>query len=277
MVGVVALLNGLLLAAVNAFGVLFGPWVSPEPLGQGMVGAAMLGTTPGLFALARCRRWEEARTLMWPVVVAMTGLSVVTLLNRRSLVMVHGGGIVNFLYSPDWVLVVTALALWAVVCAVAQLWRPRTVPPDGDTERLPLPGWSKPPLAVLGSSWSGIGTGLVALPGYWGDFVPWQVNRADAQALGVWALALGVGVLGTLAEDDLRRTRPAVLAVPGVAVAAAVVLAARAEAVHWASGPALSLLIMLLGLLAAGAAGLWLGRDRKPAGKPRPAEVAQPG
>jgi hypothetical protein len=259
-VGVVSLLNGLLLVAVNATGTLFGPWVSPEPLGQAMVGAAMLGTTPGLFALARCRRWEEARTMMWPTVVALVGLSAVTLLNGDALVVVRGGGIVSFLYSPGWVVVVTALAVWALAAALPHVRRPRTLT---DGERLPLPAWSKPGLAVLGSSWFGIGTGLLSLPGYWGDFVPWEVNRADAQALGVWALALGVGVLGTLAEDDLRRSRAAILSVPGVALVAAVTLAVRGDAVRWSSGPALALAAMLLGLLVAGASGLWLTRDRR--------------
>ncbi|MFG2377780.1 hypothetical protein ACGFY9_40775 [Streptomyces sp. NPDC048504] len=51
-------------------------------------------------------------------------------------------------------------------------------------------------------------------PGFWADFVPWTVNRVDAQALGVWALTLGVGVLGALAEDDLDRTRPVLRALP---------------------------------------------------------------
>ncbi|MGY5102955.1 hypothetical protein, partial [Streptomyces sp. 900105245] len=61
----------------------------------------------------------------------------------------------------------------------------------------PLPGWAKPPLAVLGSAWLGIGTGLLVRPGFWADFVPWHTSRLDAQALGVRAVALGVGVLGS--------------------------------------------------------------------------------
>ncbi|MEV5910157.1 hypothetical protein [Streptomyces chartreusis] len=47
---------------------------------------------------------------------------------------------------------------------------------------------------------------MLIRPGFWADFVPWGTDRVDAQALGVWALALGVGVLGALAEDDLTRT-----------------------------------------------------------------------
>ncbi|WP_157848333.1 hypothetical protein [Streptomyces exfoliatus] len=85
--------------------------------------------------------------------------------------------------------------------------------------------------------------------------MPWTVNRADAQGLGVWALALGVGVLGSLAEDDLARIRPALTAVPAVALAIAVVLAVHARAVDWTSGPGISLIALVTGLLATGVSG----------------------
>lgn len=75
---------------------------------------------------------------------------------------------------------------------------------------------------------------------------------------------LGVGVRGTPAEGDLRRSRAAILSVPGVAVAAAA-SAAGGDAVRWSSGPALALVAVPLGLLTAGAPGLWLSRDRRTA------------
>ncbi len=54
------------------------------------------------------------------------------------------------------------------------------------------------------------------------------------------------------------RLRPALLALPGAAIVAAVVLGARASRVHWASGPGLSLIVLLGGLLVAGVTGRWL-------------------
>ncbi|MER7537868.1 hypothetical protein ABTX77_24215 [Streptomyces sp. NPDC097704] len=123
---------------------------------------------------------------------------------------------------------------------------------------VPLPAWSKPPLAVLGSGWLGIGAGLLFFPAFWGALLPWTVNRADAQGLGVWALALGVGVLGSLAEDDLARIRPARNAVPVVAPALGAALAARASTVDWASGPGAALVALVAGLLVTGVSGRWL-------------------
>lgn len=261
-VAVVSILVGTLMAAVSLSGHVFGAWKSPGPLSQGLVGAAMLGVAPGLLAVGRARCWEEVRTLVLPLAVVLPGLLAVTLLNAGKLQAAQGGEIVLVLFSLGWVAVLGVLALSALGCLFWQYLKP--APPSGRPVAAPLPGWSKPFLAVLGSAWFGIGAGLLALPGFWGAFLPWRADRPDAQALGVWAVALGVGVLGALAEDDLARLRPALLALPGVAVAVAVVLAGRATEVHWNSGPALSLVTMVAGLLLAGLAGHWLLIRRTP-------------
>jgi hypothetical protein len=271
-VAVINLLVGTVLAVVALTGHVLGAWPSPDPLSPGLLGAAMLGTAPALFALGRARTWQEARTLVLPVVVVLAGLLTVSLLNAGRLYIARGGPIVSVLFSLGWLFTLGLLCVAAAICLAGQAFT-RSGPAAPRTA--PLPGWAKPPLAVLGSSWLGIGTGLLLRPGFWADFVPWHTNRADAQALGVWALALGVGVLGSLAEDDLNRTRPALLSLPGTALALTVVLAARASQVHWSSGPALGLVAMVAGLLAAGAGGRLL--LRADAGRPAPRQDAGPG
>lgn len=251
-VAVVSLLVGGLLTAVSLTGHVFGAWPSPESVSPGLIGAAMLGTAPGLFTVAKARAWEEVRTLVYPLGVVLVGLFAVTLLNAGRLYIARGGSIIPVLFSLGWLF---TLGLLCVAALIALTWQHLTPADPPSPRAAPLPGWSKPPLAVLGSAWFGIGAGLLTRPGFWSDFVPWTVDRVDAQALGVWALALGVGVLGALAEDDLDRTRPALLALPGTVIAGAVVLAFRASSVNWSSGPALSLVCMLTGLLLAGASG----------------------
>ncbi|MFF2779232.1 hypothetical protein ACFVU3_30590 [Streptomyces sp. NPDC058052] len=257
-VAVVSLGVGSLLALAGAFGHAAGAWASPEPLSPALIGAAMVGVAPGLLTLSRADTWEEVRSLYLPLVVVMAGLLAVTLLNAGSLRVAAGGPLFLVLFSLGWIPVVAVLALASVGCLAAQYRKPAGGPPR--TPVAPVPGWSKPPLAVLGSGWLGIGAGLLFLPGFWSAFMPWTVNRADAQALGVWALSLGVGVLISLAEDDLARSRPAVRAVPLVAAACGLVLAARAPAVDWASGGAVSLLALLAGLLVTGVTGQLLLR-----------------
>ncbi|RPF35411.1 hypothetical protein [Streptomyces sp. TLI_185] len=65
-------------------------------------------------------------------------------------------------------------------------------------------------------------------------------------------------MLSALAEDDLTRTRPALLALPATAATVAVVLARRAAPVDRTSGPAVSLVCMVAGLVVAGAGGRFL-------------------
>ncbi|MCZ4121873.1 hypothetical protein [Streptomyces sp. H39-S7] len=251
-VAVVSVLVGALMAGVSVAGHVFGAWKSPEALTPGLLGAAMLGVSPGLLVIGRARVWEEVRTLVLPLAVVLVGLLAVSLRNADDLQVAKGGSVILVLFSLGWIAVLGVLATAAIVCVGRQYTKPAL---PARKRIAPLPGWSKPLLAVLGSSWLGIGAGLLARPHFWADFVPWTVSRSDAQAVGVWALALGVGVLGALAEDDLHRLRPALLAVPGVALAAAVVLAVHASDVDWTSGPGLSLSVMIGGLLVTGATG----------------------
>ncbi|MGW6390313.1 hypothetical protein ACWFR1_07360 [Streptomyces sp. NPDC055103] len=266
-VGGISLTVGTLLAVTSVAGRAAGAWVSPEALTPGVVGAAMAGVAPALFTLGRARVWEEARSLVLPLVIVLVGLFTVSLLNGGALQAVHGGPLFLALFSLGWVATLGLLGLAAAACLVAQYRRPAPSSGAGRPRVAPLPGWSKPLLAVLGSGWLGIGAGLLAFPAFWGPLVPWTVNRADAQGLGVWALALGVGVLGSLAEDDLTRIRPALTAVPAVALATAVILAVHARAVDWTSGPGASLLALVTGLFATGVSGRrLLSRARTAAG-----------
>lgn len=271
-VAIVSLLVGALMAGVSVAGHVFGAWKSPEALTPGLIGAAMLGVSPGLLVIGRARVWEEVRTLVLPLAVVLVGLLGVSLYNGGNLQVSQGGSVILVLFSLGWIAVLGVLATAAVACVGWQYTKPAAPLRQRTT---PLPGWSKPLLAVLGSSWFGIGAGLLVRPRFWADFVPWTVNRSDAQALGVWALALGVGVLGALAEDDLHRLRPALLAVPGIALAVAVVLGAHASDVDWTSGPGLSLSVMIAGLLLTGATGTRLLTD-SPAVRPGDAAVAVP-
>ncbi|MFE4590815.1 hypothetical protein [Streptomyces laurentii] len=259
-VALISIAVGALLVVAALTGRAAGPWVSPEALSPGLLGAAMLGTSPALLTIGRAGTWEEVRTLAWPLAVVLTGLFAVSLVNAGDLRVVTGGPILLVMFSLGWVATLALLAAGALV-ALALQYRVPAGPPAPRTA--PLPAWSKPLLALLGAGWSGVGAGLLVAPGFWGALVPWQANRADAHGLGVWALALGAGVLGSLAEDDLARLRPALLALPGVSLAAGVVLAVRAPDVDWSSGAAWCLAGLVAGLLVTGVSGRLLLTRRR--------------
>ncbi|MGW1509772.1 hypothetical protein [Streptomyces sp. NPDC002394] len=255
-VGGISATVGTLLAVASLTGHVAGAWVSPEALSPGLVGAAMAGVAPALFTVGRARVWEEVRSLVLPLAIVLVGLFAVSLLNAGTLQAVRGGPLFLALFSLGWVATLGVLAVAAVGCLAAQYRGRRSGTAAGSRRPVaPLPAWSKPPLAVLGSGWLGIGAGLLFFPAFWGALLPWTVNRADAQGLGVWALALGVGVLASLVEDDLARLRPALTAVPAVALALAVLLTAHASAVDWASGPGAALAALVAGLLVTGVSG----------------------
>ncbi|REE97524.1 hypothetical protein DFJ69_2997 [Thermomonospora umbrina] len=268
-VGAIGLVAGAVLVVASLAGWSFGAWDSATTVTPGVVGAAMVRVAPGLFAVgAGAGTWEEARALVWPLVVVVGGQAAVNVVEWRSLVVVEGGPVLAFFFSLGWFAVFAVLAIVAVAAVIGQYAEPTG--PDLE-RRAPLPAWSKPPIAVLGSAWFGIGSGLLVLPGYWSAFVPWTVNRMDARSLGLWAVALGVALLGALAEDDLHRIRPALTVAVALPVALAVVLAAHADEVRWGTGPALALVAMTVGLLLSGTIGRLLARrsDRRDRGSSR--------
>ncbi|MFT4265305.1 MAG: hypothetical protein QM572_18140 [Nocardioides sp.] len=251
---------GLLLLVVSFTSWRFGAWIPREQLTTGLVGAAMAGVAPGLLRVNAMFLWEETRSLFWPVAVAVPGLFAVSAIHQSDLALHGGADGLATLFSLGWLLVLLGLSVFVLIAFVQQMLEP-ALPPDPAVA--PLPGWAKPLLALLGSAWLGAGMGLLLGPSFWGRFVPWRVSTLDAQALGVWSLALGVGVLGALAEDDLARVRPALTAVVGAGVALAVVLLGHAGVVDWSSIGGIALVVLVGGLLATGAVGTLLWRSAR--------------
>ena len=74
----------------------------------------------------------------------------------------------DLLFSLGWVF---TLGLLAVAALALLTWQHLTPGAPLAVRAAPLPGWSKPLLAVLCSAWLGIGAGLLTRPGFW-HFLP---------------------------------------------------------------------------------------------------------
>lgn len=251
----VAGIAGLLLAPPNLMGYHFGAWASESPLTPAATGALMLGAVPGLVAMARQSLWEHVRCLVLPLLIVVVGLLGVSVLNWDRLYVQAGGAILPFLFSVLWLVVLAAMATLLLVMLFVQLAKPAGA---ALPKHQPLPDWTKPLVAILGSGWFGLGVALLGAPEFWGAFVPWAINILDAQCLGVLSAAIGVGILGALAEDDLLRLRAAMLAATGAAIALMAVLAVLHGQVAWAGWPGLALVALVGGLLLCGVIGAWL-------------------
>ena len=246
------------------FGILaieFGAWQSASPLTPLLIGCLFLGVTPGLLASTSCAHWEQLRSLVYALLVAVVALFGASLINRDALYFSTGGGLVSFLFSLGWIAVLGLLSAAALATLGLQFLQTK----EANYPQLqPLPGWSKPLLALLASAWFGLGAGLVVLPEFWGELIPWASNMLDRQVLGALALALGTGLLGALAEDDLTRLRPALSAVSAVSVLMTVVLVWQRDVIDWYSGPGLSIVGLVGGLILTSIIGRLLANQSTP-------------
>lgn len=233
-------------------------WVVASPVTLALVGGAFTAIIPALVSTSTAALWENARVLALPVVIVVWGLLAVTVVG----VVWRGDAASRAWYLVMWLVGLGALALGSVPVLVAQFREPRL-----DLARiLPLPAWTKPPIAVLGSGHLGLGVGLLGAPEFWGRRIPWDTNLVDARVLGVWCLGLGVGLLGALAEDDLLRLRGGMRIMLGVGIAELAALAIFADEIdgwRWDTGAALAL---AGGLVATGVVGQLIVRAHRVTG-----------
>lgn len=242
---------GTVLLVTAAWGLHVGAWASAAPMTQGVLGAGMLGAATGCWSAARTETWEHARTLVWPCVVAVIGMFAVSVVDSSRLSL-HDGirlddpATVSVVFSAGWVVVLGALSVVLVVALISQYGEPKR---PWQQSVITVPSWARPLLGLLGSAWAGLGAALVVAPDFWGGFVPWATNHTDEHMLAVWSLAIGGGVLGALAEDDLRRMRPAVRSLAGIGALLVVASLVRRADVAWHTVGALAYLVLAGALL----------------------------
>ncbi len=223
------------------------PYEVASPLTLALVGAAFIGIMPSLVSTARVMLWEDARVLVFPVVIIVWGLFGSTVLGTY----VFEDAEANAVYMLLWLIGVLALTAFSIPMLIAQFREPRL-----DLASLvPFPGWTKPLVAILGSAHFGLGVGLLGAPAFWGAMVPWDTNLVDSRVLGAWCLGLGVGLLAALAEDDLMRLGGGMLAMLGVGITEIVALVLFAGEVDWSSWQAASVVALAVGLISVGLVG----------------------
>lgn len=252
--GLLALGGGLIAFAGSAASDQLFAWEFASPLGSALFGACLLGAVPLVLTASVRARWEEARIGYLPAVLLVVILTAVTLTHRAELAL-GGGTVVAAFIALAWLASMVALTLALLVGLVAQLREPAF--PLARTA--PIPRWSVPLVAVLGSAYLGLGLGLLVEPSFWGGQLPFEVSRLDAQAFGAWTLVIGATLLGALAEDDLDRVGSGLLGVTVIGLLAVVSLLWWHSEVDWSAGIHTVLFVVMIGALpATGVIGLVL-------------------
>ena len=263
--GWVAVASGypvLMLLALGTHTDALFPW-STTPLTAATLGGAYAGAI-ALCALAvRAPDWPSLRAVVPSVALVTAGVLVASVLGHDEL-RLGGGPVVAFVASWIWLAVNGALVLAVARGVTVQLRRCAgaglTRLWDRPAGRPAMPWPLRVPLLVLGGTLLLTGVGLVVLPGHAGWW-PWPLSPLDARVTGVWALALGVGVLAVDHEADLVNSRPglaaaAVTATVGLVALARYPVAAGPAAVVYATVLVALAGTSIAGLLLAGTAGL---------------------
>ena len=254
-VAALAALSGLVLLGAPLVGLDVRPWAPASPVTTSVLGGLLLGVAPGLGLAARHQLWEEVRLTAVPAGVVVVGLFAVSVGHVGDLALDGRGGVLAQLSSLCWLLLLGALAAATVAVLAQQAREPRVDLPTLS----PMPAWARPPVGLLGAALVVAGSGLLALPAFWGRHAPWELSSVDARALGVWSLAVGVGVLASLAFDDLARAVPALVALACAGLGALLGLVAQADGVAWISGGGLAVVALVGGSVATAAMGQVLG------------------
>lgn len=238
---------GLAMALTAGNSTAITPWESRSPLTPTLIGLALVCIAPALVLAARATWWEQIRVLVLPTAVITIGLVVVSIVGPFVLRDSHP----TFGFSVIWLIGLVPLAGGLLVAIAIQVRCQVVDMPAGPA----FPRWTTAPLALLASSYSGLGLGLLGAPRFWGRVVPWPVNDTDARALGVWCLGVGIGLLWSLTENDVVRAVTGARAMLLLGVGQLLAYALHAGEVRWASWPGLSAIGLATGLIFTGAAG----------------------
>jgi hypothetical protein len=239
---VLALLAGLIAFGGSSVSGQVFAWGFASPVGAALFGAALLGAVPLLSAASGRDTWEQARIALLPATLLILGFTILTLSSLDDLAF--SGSIVSGFMAVAWLLAMIGLSVLMLVALVAQFREPAF-----PLARVaPLPRWTVPLVALVGSAYFGLGLGLLVQPSFWGEQLPFDVTTLDARALGVWALTIGGTLLGALAEDDLDRVAPGLIGITVIGVLALAAVAWRFGDVDWTAG---LVTLAFVGLLAA--------------------------
>lgn len=233
-------------------------WEVTSPVTAALLGAGFLGAVPMMFHASIRRLWEEARIGLIPAGVLVATMLGVTVLHFGEL-RIGGGPIIALVLSIGWVVAMAGLTLGVVFGLLQQANEPGLPL----ARNVPIPRAVAPLVALQGAAHLGLGFGLLVEPTFWSNLVPWELSTLDARALGAWCLTLGIALLQAQAEDDLHRVRPGLIGVLAIGAVGLLGLGLTRGDIDWSGWPAICLVVLVGGLFATGAVGLFLARQRR--------------
>ncbi|RFU21599.1 hypothetical protein [Geodermatophilus marinus] len=264
-------------------------WPIHMPMTAAFLGAAYAAGCLLSAAALRERSWDRVRVTVVTVGVFTALVLCASVHHAHRLSLADGGPVARF---AAWLWLGVYLAVPVACLAVTVRQGSEAVRQGGAVRHAvvrPMPTWLARTVAVQGAVLGA--AGAVLFVGGLGEHhhttlvigvLPWDLTPLSAQVVGSWLLAFGVAAALVVRERDLARLRgPAAAYAVFGALELAVLARYRAQLDHgdprlWAA------VLLLLGIVAAGACGWWLGRWRGPGtggvpGPRRPAATSESG
>jgi hypothetical protein len=199
-------------------------WTIATPMTAAFLGANYFASAVLAILAARETVWANGRIA---VSVALAFAPLTTVATLVHLDLFHLGTF----YGWFWVVAYCVYPAQLIYFVRKQLKVPGTDPP----RESPLPVWVMAILGVHAVVLIPLGIALFASPTSVGSVWPWTLTALTGQVIAAWVLAFGVLAAHAIYENDVARTRPAMLGYPFLGAMHVFMLTRFADDVRWDS------------------------------------------
>jgi len=232
---------------------LYFSWTIKPGATAAFLGAGYLASVFLESLAARRANWIDARHSI-PPVLSFTVLTEVATLAHLSKFHFHEQLVWAGLAAWVWIAIYTAVPIAIVILLPAQL-RGTEVPVPRTT---PIPAAAIVVLGVQTAVLLPVGALLFLAPARWPSLWPWELTPLTSQAVGAWLLGIVFGIAAVIADRDLVRIRPGLIAYTVFGTAQFLTLARYGRDVQWGE-PSAWIFVAVIGSMAAiGWLGVWV-------------------
>lgn len=243
----------------------YSAWTIDSAITAAAIGAAYWAGFFLPFLAGLERTWAAARVAI-PPVIAFTAINLIAAIvdfgKFHTDADVDGFG--TLLLSWGWVLTCAGGFGLLVFVIVLQLRLPGGDPPSGP----PLEGPIRTVLVLQALVLGGIGAALFVAPvDVANEIWPWELTPLNGRVMSAWLIALAVGAVAVLRENDWTRSRPTAIGYTLFGALEIVVLLRYTDDVDFGSARLLIYLAFLVSIVVVGAYG-WRKAGREQTAEP---------
>lgn len=226
----------------------YSAWTIDSAITAAFIGAAYWAGFFITFVSGLERVWAYARVAI-PTVTVFTVCGLLSTIIHDDRFHTDSGRAITQAVTWLWLAPYFAGLLWLLLVVFLQLRAP-----GGDPPRVArLPGWLRAVLAVQGLALLGVGLALFISPLDVADAIwPWKLTPLTGRVVGAWLLALGVGCVSVIIENDWRRSRAAAFTYAVFGALELVVLARYSDDVDFGETRTIVYVIALVSILLVG-------------------------